>query len=81
MASVDVKHHAYLLTSSKFNTGAGRAQWVERPTEKPGAILTRVLVPVAARAVSLRVSFQCIIVGRMFVREPSWKYSANLAGS
>ena len=30
-------------------TGAGIAQMVERPTEKPGAILTRVRVPSAAR--------------------------------
>ena len=28
--------------------GAGIVQWVERPTEKPGAILTRVRVPGAA---------------------------------
>ena len=32
---------------------------VERPTEKPGAILTRVRVPDAARDFSPRVSFQC----------------------
>ena len=32
--------------------GAGIAQWVERPTEKPGAILTRVRVPDVAREFS-----------------------------
>ena len=32
---------------------------VERPAEKPGAILTRVRIPGAARDLSPRVSFQC----------------------
>ena len=35
------------------------AQWVERPTKKPGAILTRVRVPGAARDLSPRVSIPC----------------------
>ena len=34
-------------------------QWVERPTRKPGAILTRVRVPGAARDLSPRVSIPC----------------------
>ena len=43
---------------------AGIAQLVERPTEKPGAILTRVRFPGAARdflpeGCSPRVNFQC----------------------
>ena len=38
--------------------GAGIAQLVERPTEKPGATLTRVRVPGAARNF-LPVIFQC----------------------
>ena len=29
--------------------GAGKAQWAQRPAEKPGAILTRVRVPGPAR--------------------------------
>ena len=39
----------------------GTAQWVERPTEKPGAILTRVRVPheAARYFFSPRVNFQC----------------------
>ena len=43
--------------------GAGIAQLVERPTEKPGAILTRVRVrvPGAARDFSPTVSFQCTL--------------------
>ena len=39
---------------------AGIAQLVERPTEKPGAILTLVRVPGAARDFSPRVSFQLV---------------------
>ena len=39
--------------------GAGIAQLAERPTEKPGAILTRVRVPGAARDLSPRVNFYC----------------------
>ena len=35
------------------------AQLVERPTEMPGAILTRVRVPGAARDFSPRVKVQC----------------------
>ena len=47
----------------RANTGAGIAQLVERPTEKPGAILTRVRVQGSARyfspsADSLTVSVQ-----------------------
>ena len=40
-------------------SGAGVAQMVERQTEKPGVILTRVRVPCAARNFSPRVYFQC----------------------
>ena len=40
-------------------SGAGVAQMVERQTEKPGVILTRVRVPCAARDFSPRVHFQC----------------------
>ena len=43
----------------KTHTGARIAQLVERPTERPGAIPTRVRVPGAARDFSPRVSFQC----------------------
>ena len=39
---------------------AGIAQLVERPTEKSGAILTRVRVPGAARDFSPRVKFQLV---------------------
>ena len=35
------------------------AHSVERPTQKPGTILTRVRVPGAARDFSRRVNFQC----------------------
>ena len=49
--------HAQSTRSS--HPGAGRAQWVERWTEKPGAILTRVQVPGAARDFSPRVNFLC----------------------
>ena len=44
-----VGHSAILLRVSFYNYGAWRAQLVERPTEKPGAILTRVRVPGVAR--------------------------------
>ena len=37
------------------------AQLVERPTEKPGAILTRVRVLGAANDFSPSVNFQCIL--------------------
>ena len=40
-------------------SGSGVAQLVERPIEKPGAILTRVRVPCAARNFSARINFQC----------------------
>ena len=39
-------------------TGAGIDQLVERPTEKTGAILTRVRVPDAAKFFFPRVNFQ-----------------------
>ena len=39
--------------------GPAIAQWVERRTEMPGIILTRVRVPGAARDFSPRVNFQC----------------------
>ena len=49
-----------LLVILRIELGAGIAQWVERTTEKPGAILKRVRVlGVALRDLSLRVSFQC----------------------
>ena len=35
--------------TDRYSEGAAIAQWVERPTEKPGAVLTRVRVPGAAR--------------------------------
>ena len=38
---------------------AGIAQLVERPTEKPGAIQTRVRIPGTTRDFSPRASFQC----------------------
>ena len=38
--------------------GAGIAQMVERPTEKPGAMLTRVRAPGVASYFSIRVNFQ-----------------------
>ena len=38
--------------------GAGIAQMVERPTEKPGAMLTRVRAPGVASDFSIRVNFQ-----------------------
>ena len=41
-----------------LENGAGIAQLLERLTEKPGAILTRVRVPGAARDFSARVDFQ-----------------------
>ena len=44
---------------SDFNAEAGIAHLVERPTEKPGAILTRVRVPAAARDFHPRVKFRC----------------------
>ena len=40
-------------------SGVGITQLVQRPTEKPGAILTQVRVPSAAGDFSPRVSFQC----------------------
>ena len=39
--------------------GAATAHLVQRPIKMPGAILTRVRVPRAARDFSPRVSFQC----------------------
>ena len=41
--------------------GARIAQWVEHPTEKPGAILVQVQIPGEARDFSPRVSFQCTL--------------------
>ena len=38
------------------------AQLVERPTEKPGVILTRVRVLCAARDSAPRVDFQCTLL-------------------
>ena len=48
-----------LALSPKFDYKTGTAQLVEPPTEKSGAVLTRVRVPSAARDFSPRVSFQC----------------------
>ena len=55
--------------TDRYSEGAAIAQWVERPTEKPGAVLTRVRVPGAAREFFFpfffsflffpRVNFQC----------------------
>ena len=42
-----------------FFRGAGTTQLIERPAEKPGAVLTRVRVLSAARDFSPRVSFKC----------------------
>ena len=49
--------HAHSTRSS--HPRARRAQWVKRPTENPGAMLTRVQVPGAARDFSPRVNFLC----------------------
>ena len=53
------------------------------PNEKQDAILTQARVPGAARDFSARVNFRCwlsspFLIGRMFLREPSWKYSSKL---
>ena len=40
-------------------SGAEMAQLVQRPTEKPGAILTRVRADGAARDFAPRVNFRC----------------------
>ena len=40
-------------------TGGGTAHLTKCPNEKPGAILTRIQFPSAARDFSLKVSFQC----------------------
>ena len=58
--------HNYRLQAEKVavmsQVSAGIAQLVERPTEKPGAILTRDRVPGAARDfLSPRVNFQCTL--------------------
>ena len=47
---------------ARLGLGAGIAQLVEGPTEKPAAILTRVRVPGTARNFSPRVSFQCTLM-------------------
>ena len=47
------------LTCAAFSNSAGIAQSIEHPTEKPGAILTRVRIPGAARDFSPRANFQC----------------------
>ena len=51
--------YMYVCIEPECVSGAGTAQLVERPTEKPGAILTRVRGPGPARDFSPRVSFQC----------------------
>ena len=47
------------FSSFTFSQGTGIVQLVQRPTEKPGAVLARVRVPVAARDFSPRVNFHC----------------------
>ena len=47
------------VVGTSHSSGAGIVQLVERPIEKPGAVLTRVRVPGAARDFSSRVNFQC----------------------
>ena len=51
--------YMYVCIEPECVSGAGTAQLVERSTEKPGAILTRVRGPGPARDFSPRVSFQC----------------------
>ena len=52
-----VNAHSQMSLHYRPESGKGIAQLVERPTEKPGAKLTRVRVPGAARDFSPRVSF------------------------
>ena len=63
LPAVGQKSISSLLSSTsrflQLLSGAGISLLVERPTEKPGAILTRVRVPCVARDVSTRVSSQC----------------------
>ena len=49
----------FTITVAYTVQGPGIARLVERLTKKPGAILTRVRVPGAARDFSPRVNFQC----------------------
>ena len=49
----------FLLPLTGFVVWGGTAQWVERGTEKPYAIPTRVRVPGVARGISSRVNCQC----------------------
>ena len=49
----------FCFCSFVFSGGVRIAQLVERPAEKPGAILTRVRVLGAAREFSHRVNFKC----------------------
>ena len=49
----------FLSPLTGFVVWGGTAQWVERRTEKPYAIPTRVRVPGVARAISSRVNCQC----------------------
>ena len=45
------------INTNRITVQAGIGQWVERPTEKPGAILTRVRVLAAARDFSSRINW------------------------
>ena len=53
------KHFHFHLNPVREVRRGGAALLVERPTEKPGVILTRVRVHGAARDCSSRVNFQC----------------------
>ena len=51
-----VRKHIFVFNVLRWHSGAGMAQWVERPTEKPDAVLTRVRVLGALRDFSPRVN-------------------------
>ena len=52
--------------------GVGKSQWVQRPTDKPGAILTRVRVPGAARDLYLLLSQLSVQTPSTGLRHPSF---------
>ena len=52
--------------------GAAGERWLER--------VLRVVLPGGSEPVSF-TTLSPFLTGRMFLREPSWKYSAKLAGS
>ena len=58
--------------STSQSRGAGITQWVERPTQKPKRILTRVRVPGTARDFSPRVSFQCRVLTVATLTNPTY---------